>query len=130
MISDSTGTYVYNNLTVTGNIINQDLSNKLNGKASGITTAPATIILGQSSDFTYFVDEHSVSYPLCSSNDIVYSKNNNNISLNISQSYTDAINSSINNISLTPGPPGSPGATGCNRAQGAPGQQAQQVQQV
>jgi hypothetical protein len=49
--------------------------------------APATIVLGQPADFTYFVNENSVSYPLFSSNDITWSKTNNNIKLNISDDF-------------------------------------------
>ena len=34
LISDNTGTYIYNNLNVSGNINNNDLTNKLNSKVS------------------------------------------------------------------------------------------------
>jgi hypothetical protein len=76
-------------ITVGGVINNTDLQNKLSNKSSKISTAPATIVLGQSSDFVYFVNENSVSYPLVSSNDISFSRNNNNILLNITQTFKD-----------------------------------------
>jgi hypothetical protein len=59
--------------------------------------APATISLGQPADFTYFVNENSVSYPLFSSNDITWSKTNNNIKLNISDDYKNNLNSTLAN---------------------------------
>jgi hypothetical protein len=49
-------------ITVGGVINNTDLSNKLSNKSSKISTAPATIVLGQSADIVYFVNENSVSY--------------------------------------------------------------------
>jgi hypothetical protein len=61
----------------------------LSNKSSKISTAPASIVLGQSADIVYFVNENSVSYPLVSSNDISFSRNNNNILLNITQAFKD-----------------------------------------
>ena len=84
LISNSTGTYIYNDLSVSGVINNTDLNNRLNNKSNSITQAPATITVGQPAEFTYFVDANSNSYPLFSSNDIVWSKTDNNINLNIS----------------------------------------------
>ena len=74
LLCDDTGTYLYNNLNVSGVINNTDLTNKLNNNSSKISMAPATIVLGQPADFTYFVDENSRSYPLLSSDEIVWSK--------------------------------------------------------
>ena len=62
----------------------------LNSKQNNITEAPATITLGQPDDYTYFVDSTSKSYPLFSSHDIVWSKSNNNIRLNISSGFKNA----------------------------------------
>jgi hypothetical protein len=62
--------------------------------------APATISLGQPADFTYFVNENSVSYPLFSSNDITWSKTNNNIRLNISDDYKNNLNSTYATIDV------------------------------
>jgi hypothetical protein len=76
-------------ITVGGVINNTYLSNKLSNKSSKISTAPASIVLGQSADIVYFVNENSVSYPLVSSNDISFSRNNNNILLNITQAFKD-----------------------------------------
>ena len=73
LISNSTGTYIYNDLSVSGVINNTDLDNRLNSKSNSITQAPATITVGQPADFTYFVDANSNSYPLFSSDDIVWS---------------------------------------------------------
>jgi hypothetical protein len=78
-------------ITVGGVINNTDLQNKLSNKSSKISTAPATIVLGQSSDIVYFVNENSVSYPLVSSNDISFSRNNNNILLNITQVFQGSL---------------------------------------
>jgi hypothetical protein len=94
-ISHTMGTYIYNDLSVSGVIRNTDLTNKLNNKSSKISMAPATISLGQPADFTYFVNENSVSYPLFSSNDITWSKTNNNIKLNISDDYKNNLNSTL-----------------------------------
>jgi hypothetical protein len=87
LISDNTGTYIYNDLSISGVINNTDLDNRLNSKSNSITQAPATITVGQPADFTYFVDASSNSFPLFSSDDIVWSKNDNNISLNISNDF-------------------------------------------
>ena len=62
---------------------NTTLLTALNSKQRNIVQAPATITLGQSADYTYFVDANANSYPLFSSPDIVWNKQNNNISLNI-----------------------------------------------
>jgi hypothetical protein len=99
-ISHTMGTYIYNDLNVSGVIRNTDLTNKLNNKSSKISMAPATISLGQPADFTYFVNENSVSYPLFSSNDITWSKTNNNIKLNISDDYKNNLNSTYATIDV------------------------------
>ena len=56
-------------------------------KQNAITQAVATIPLGTSPDFTYFVDVTGTSYPLFSSDDIIWKKKDNNISLR-ADSYT------------------------------------------
>ena len=86
-LSINADTTIYSNLSVSGVINNTDLNNRLNNKSSSITQAPATITVGQSAEFTYFVDANSNSYPLFASSDIVWSKNQNNISLNISDDF-------------------------------------------
>ena len=105
LISDSTGTYIYNDLSVSGIINNTDLDNRINNKSNTIVQAPATITLGQPADFTYFVDANSNSYPLFSTNDIVWSKNDNNINLHISDGFksTYATVDSLPNNYLTSG---------------------------
>ena len=73
--------------------VNENFYNKsfvisaLNNKQSSIVEAPATVTLGQSADYMYFIDSTSISYPLFSSKDIVWSRFNNNISLNISNEF-------------------------------------------
>ena len=94
-ISHTMGTYIYNGLNVSGVIKNTDLTNKLNNKLSKISMAPASVVLGQPADFTYFVNENSVSYPLFSSDDITWSKTNNNIKLNISDDHKNNLNSTL-----------------------------------
>ena len=56
-----------------------DAVSALGAKQKNIILAPATITLGQSADYTYFVDTNSYSYPLFSSQDIVWRKKDNNI---------------------------------------------------
>ena len=69
---------------------NTTLLTALNSKQKSIVQAPTTITLGQSADYTYFVDANANSYPLFSSPDIVWNKQNNNISLNISNNFKSA----------------------------------------
>ena len=76
--------------------VNENFYNKsfvisaLNNKQSSIVEAPATVTLGQSADYMYFIDSTSLSYPLFSSKDIVWSRFNNNISLNISNEFKNS----------------------------------------
>jgi hypothetical protein len=67
-----------------------DAVSALNAKQQNIILAPATITLGQSADYTYLVDTNSYSYPLFSSQDIVWRKKDNNISLIISEDFKNA----------------------------------------
>jgi hypothetical protein len=67
-----------------------DAASALSTKQQNIILAPATITLGQSADYTYLVDTNSYSYPLFSSQDIVWRKKDNNISLIISEDFKNA----------------------------------------
>ena len=90
-LSINADTTIYSNLSVNGIINNTDLDNRINSKSNTIVQAPATITLGQPADFTYFVDANSNSYPLFSTNDIVWSKNDNNINLHISDGFKSSL---------------------------------------
>ena len=54
LISDNTGTYIYNNLSVSGVINNTDLTNKLNSKVSDEDFSVLSINVSSKADQTFF----------------------------------------------------------------------------
>ena len=54
LISDNTGTYIYNNLNVSGNINNTDLTNKLNSKVSNEDFSVLSNNVSSKTDQTFF----------------------------------------------------------------------------
>ena len=57
-VSDDTGTYIYNNLSVTGNINNDDLNNKLNSKATTSQLSNLSRLVSNKADQTNLITNY------------------------------------------------------------------------
>ena len=58
LISDDTGTYIYNNLSVSGNVNNNDLTTKLNSKATTTQLSTLSGAVNNKTDQTYLITNY------------------------------------------------------------------------
>jgi hypothetical protein len=82
LISDGTGTYIYNNLHVSGNINNEDLTTKLNSKATASQLSTLSSTVNNKADQTYLITNF---YNKDQSDSLLQGKANSNNVYSISQ---------------------------------------------